>query len=238
MGTVAVNGYCPSERPPIMFHGDIPFARLTGEAQSQFEAIAPEVIRVRGESLFVEGEAPRCVFVICSGRVKLSVSSREGRTAILRIAGPGEILGISPAMSGTPHETTAEALELCRVKAIRVSDFVRFLQKFPEASAEATSCLLREYRVVLNNVCRLALPNTVAGRLASLLLEWLDSRRSTTNDRRFIVALTQEEIASMTNTSRETVSRVLHQFQQDKLISIKGASVTILQPRALEQLAV
>jgi CRP/FNR family transcriptional regulator len=98
---------------------------------------------------------------------------------------------------------------------------------------------LREYRVALNNVCRLALPNTVAGRLASLLLEWLDgTRASAGNDRRFIVALTQEEIASMTNTSRETVSRVLHQFQEDKLIRIKGASVTILQPQALELLAV
>jgi CRP/FNR family cyclic AMP-dependent transcriptional regulator len=223
-----------------MFHNDHPFANLSGAAGAQFEAIAPELTRARGEALFVEGETPRCVFVICSGRVKLSVTSREGRTAILRIAGPGEVLGISAAMSGTSHETTAEAVELCRVKAIRVSDFLRFLQNYPEASAEATSCLLREYRVVLNNVCRLALPNTVAGRLATLLLEWLDVRRATAtaSDRRFIVALTQEEIASMTNTSRETVSRVLHQFQQDKLISIKGASVTILQPRALELLAV
>ena len=221
-----------------MFQSDLPFSHLSGSAQAQFEAIAPEVTRARGEALFVEGEAPRHVFVICSGRVKLSVTSREGRTAILRIAGPGEILGISAAMSGAPHETSAEAVELCRVKAIRVGDFLRFLQNFPEASAEATSCLLREYRVVLNNVCRLALPNTVAGRLATLLLEWLDARRATAGDRRFIVALTQEEIASMTNTSRETVSRVLHQFQQDKLISIKGASVTILQPQALESLAV
>jgi CRP/FNR family transcriptional regulator len=221
-----------------MFHNDQPFGNLSGAALAQFEAIAPEVSRARGEALFVEGETPRCVYVICSGRVKLSVSSREGRTAILRIAGPGEVLGISAAMSGTPHETTAEAVELCRVKAIRVGEFLRFLQNYPEASAEATSCLLREYRVVLNNVCRLALPNTVAGRLATLLLEWLDVRRATASDRRFIVALTQEEIASMTNTSRETVSRVLHQFQQDKLISMKGASVTILQPRALELLAV
>ena len=238
MGTMAVNGVIAGSRPPIMFHNDHPFARLSGAALAQFEAIAPEVSRVRGEALFVEGEESRHVFIICSGRVKLSVSSREGRTAILRIAGPGEVLGISAAMSGTPHETTAETVELCRVKAIRVSDFLRFLQNYPEASAEATSCLLREYRVVLNNVCRLALPNTVAGRLATLLLEWLDNRRATAGDRRFIVALTQEEIASMTNTSRETVSRVLHQFQQDKLISIKGASVTILQPRALESLAV
>jgi CRP/FNR family transcriptional regulator len=221
-----------------MFYNDHPFAKLSGAAMAQFEAIAPEVSRTRGEALFVEGETPRHVYVICSGRVKLSVTSREGRTAILRVAGPGEVLGISAAMSGVPHETSADAVELCRVKAIRVSDFLRFLQNFPEASAEATSCLLREYRVVLNNVCRLALPNTVAGRLATLLLEWLDNRRATSDDRRFIVALTQEEIANMTNTSRETVSRVLHQFQQDKLISIKGASVTILQPRALESLAV
>jgi CRP/FNR family cyclic AMP-dependent transcriptional regulator len=243
MATMAMNTIS-TNMPPAMFHNNLPFARLKNEALAHFEAIAPEVSRSRGERLFVEGETARCVFVILSGRVKLSVSSREGRTAILRVAGPGEILGISAAMSGSAHETTAEAAELCRVKAIRVSDFLQLLQQFPEAAAEATSCLLREYRVALNNVCRLALPNTVAGRLASLLLEWLDGPRATAsndrqvNDRRFIVALTQEEIASMTNTSRETVSRVLHQFQQDKLIRIKGASVTILQPQALELLAV
>src|SRR5438270_1850662 len=244
MGTMTVNGIIAGSRPPIMFHNDHPFAKLSGAALAQFEAIAPEVDRARGEALFTEGETPRCVYVICSGRVKLSVSSREGKTAILRIAGAGEILGLSAAMSGTPHETSAEAVELCHIKAIRVSDFMHFLKEFPEAAAETTACLLRDYRVVLNNVCRLALPNTVAGRLASLLLEWLGSPRATAtddrqvNDRRFIVALTQEEIASMTNTSRETVSRVLHQFQQDKLIRIKGASVTILQPQALELLAV
>jgi CRP/FNR family transcriptional regulator len=239
MQALAANGYSAIESSRANARGGLPFCGLKGEALAQFVAIAPEISRSRGESLFQEGEAPKYVFVICSGRIKLSITSREGKTAILRIAGPGEILGLSSAMSGTLHETSAEAVELCRVKAIRVNDFMLFLQKYPEASAEATTCLLRDYRVVLNNVCRLALPNTVAGRLAALLLEWLDARHGTSgNERRFIVALTQEEIASMTNTSRETVSRVLHQFQEEKLISIKGASVTILQPKALEQLAV
>ena|SRR5437588_11488883 len=237
MQALPVNGYSVENSRANV--GVLPFCSLTGNAFDRFVAIAPEVSRSRGEALFLEGESPKSVFIVCSGRIKLSVSSREGKTAILRIAGPGEVLGISAAMSGTPHEISAEAVELCRVKAIRVSDFMRFLQEYPEAAAEATKCLLRDYRVVLNNVFRLALPNTVAGRLASLLLEWLDARHSTAADeRRFIVALTQEEIASMTNTSRETVSRVLHQFQQEKLISIKGASVTILQLEALEQLAV
>lgn len=249
MGTqsLVASGNWVTNNPAGRPRADLPFSDLRGETLAQFAAIAPEISRSRGESLFIEGETPKYVFLICSGRVKLSVSSREGRTAILRIAGPGEILGLSAAMSGTSHETSAEAAELCHVKAIRVGDFLRFLQRYPDASAEATKYLLREYRVVLNNVCRLALPNTVAGRLASLLLEWLDSRHAASghdhhsngvNERRFIVALTQEEIASMTNTSRETISRVLHQFQQDKVISIKGASMTILQPEALEQLAV
>ena len=239
MGSVAVSGCWETNSSLGRFGGSLPFCDLKGDALAQFASIAPEISRSRGESLFQEGEMPRCVFVICSGRIKLSVSSREGKTAILRIVGPGEILGLSAAMSETAHETSAEAVELCRVKAIRVSDFTHFLQKYPEAAAEATACLLRDYRLVLNNVCRLALPNTVAGRLASLLLEWFDARRVTTgNERRFIVTLTQEEIASIDNTSRETVSRVLNQFQQEKLISIKGASVTILQPKALEQLAV
>ena len=120
-------------------------------------------------------------------------------------------------MSGSPHETTAEAAELCRVKAIRVVIFFiccsssqKLLLKPPIACSRIPGGA--------EQFCRLALPNTVAGRLASLLLEWLDAPRARPpDDRRFIVALTQEEIASMTNTSRETVSRVLHQFQQDFL---------------------
>ena len=238
MGSVAMSRPSTRNFPAAGFRDKLPFGRLKGEALSQFTVIAPEITRSRGESLFLEDESPKYVFIVYSGRVKLMVSSRDGKTAILRIAGPGEILGLSAAMSGSHHETSAEVVEPCRVRAIRVGDFLHFLQRYPEASAEATTCLLRDYRVVLNNVCRLALPNTVAGRLASLLLEWLNAQAPTAGkEGRFIMPFTQEEIASMTNTSRETVSRVLHQFQEDKLISIKGASMTILQPQALEELA-
>jgi CRP/FNR family transcriptional regulator len=238
MASVAMNEHWTTNIPAAGVQSNLPFSNLRGEALARFTAIAPEFDRARGESLFTEGQNSKCVFIVCSGRVKVTVSSREGKTAILRIAGPGDILGLSAAMSNTPHETSAEAVEFCRVRAIRASDFLGFLQRYPEASIEATHCLLRDYRVAFNNVCRLTLPNTVSGRLAALLLEWLDSSAGTAGkNNRFIVALTQEEIANMTNTSRETVSRILHQFQQKKIISIKGASVTVLQPQALEELA-
>ncbi len=215
-----------------------PFSNLRGEAMAQFNAIAMEMSYPHGGRLFLEGEAPQCILVLCSGRVKLSVASREGKIMILRVAGAGDILGLGAALAAKAHEVSAEVLEPCRAKVIRTKDFLAFLEKYPEAAMEATRCMLNEYQATFSNMCRLALPTTVAGRLANLLLEWLNGRSQRgARECRLTVALTHEEIAGMTNTSRETVSRVFHQFQRDKLIAIKGASLTVLQPQALEQLA-
>jgi len=216
----------------------IPFSALNSDALAGLDQMAMEFTYVRGNHLFAEGDQPRYVYFVRSGRIKLSVSSREGRTMILRIAEAGQVLGLSAALSLSEHEVTAEALEPCRVKAILVSDFLNFLQSYPEAAMEATRCVLREYQVVFNDVCRLGLPATVAGRLANLLLDWLKVRlQNGHDDARFIVPLTQEEIAGMTGTSRETVSRLMNQFEREKLICVKGAAVTVLQPEALAQLA-
>jgi CRP/FNR family transcriptional regulator len=196
-----------------------------------------EVTYPRGATLFMEGNRPQNVFFVTSGCIKLSVTSSEGKTVIVRIARPGAVLGLSATLASTPYEVTAEAIENSRVQAVPVKQFVKHLEDEPEAATAAARLILKEYQVVFNNVRRLALPSTVAGRLANLLLEWLrDHFQSGRTERRFVVSLTQEEIAAMAGTSRETVSRVLQQFQRDKVIAIKGASVTVLRPEVLEQL--
>ncbi len=216
-----------------------PFANISREAQARYNALGAEVDFSRGDTLFVEGQAAQCVYVILSGRVKLSVTSREGKNMIVRIAETGDILGLSAVLNSGEFEVSAQAFEFCRIKAIRAHDFVEFLKKYPDAAMQATQCVLREYKLMLKDVCRLGLPTTVAGRLANLLLDWVETRPQPGHDgTRVTVTLTQEEIAGMTATSRETVSRILQQFQRDKLISIKGASLTVLQPAALELLAV
>lgn len=220
-------------------HVYAPLADLKAEPNTGFESLGTEVRHLRGEHIFSEGESAEQIFILREGRVKVSVSSREGRTIILRIAEKGQILGLSAALLGSEYEASAEALEPCRVIAIPVREFKRFLAQHPEAAMEATQWALKEYRILFNDVCRLALPSTVAGRLASLLLDWLKGRHASgRTDPRLIVALTHEEIADMTGTSRETVSRTLQQFQRENVISIKGASLTVLRPEALEQLAV
>ena len=216
-----------------------PFSNLSADAQARLNAIGSDMDYTRGYSLFIEGQPSQCVYIILSGRVKLSVTSREGKTMIMRIAEAGDVLGLSAAMNGSDYEVSAEALEFSRVKVLRSRDFIDFLRKYPEAAMEATQCVLREYKFMFKDVCRLGLPTTVTGRLANLLLDWREKRfEEGHTDSRMVMTLTQEEIAGMTGTSRETVSRVLQQFQRDKLISIKGVSLTVLRPEALEQLAV
>jgi CRP/FNR family cyclic AMP-dependent transcriptional regulator len=216
---------------------DQAFRNLSGEASTRLNKIGMETHYDRSEMLFSEGEMPQCVFIVRSGRIKVSVTSREGKTMIVRIAEAGHVLGLSAALGANQHEVSAEALEPCSVTAIQVTDFLGLLSRYPEAAMEATRWVLKEYQVVFSDVCRLALPTTIAGRLANLLLDWRKAGHQGHVNPSFTMTLTREEIAGMTGTSRETVSRVLQQFQREKLISIKGSSLTVLQPQALEQLA-
>jgi CRP/FNR family transcriptional regulator len=225
-------------QPTLAAPANLPFSSLKGAALTHFNSIAMEMTYAQGSRLFRETEAPEQIFILTSGRVKLSVTSREGKMMILRIAGAGQCIGLSAVLSDTIHEVSAEVSETCRAKVILAAEFRAFLRKYPEAAMEATRCILSEYQATFSSMCRLALPSTVAGRLANLLLEWRDGRSERgEQERRLTVPLTHTEIAEMTNTSRETVSRVFHQFQREKLIAVKGASVTVLQPQALEQLA-
>lgn len=87
------------------------FCQLSAAPLKAFEALKFTTSYPEGAALFVEGESPRGVLVLCKGRVKLSMNSSEGKTLILRIIGPGEVLGLHAAVSNTPYQATAETLE-------------------------------------------------------------------------------------------------------------------------------
>lgn len=213
-------------------------AALTGEALEAFHAASITREYPSGESLFVEQQSPQYVFVIERGKVKISATSSEGRRVIVRIAGEGDLVGLSAALSGNPYDVSAEAIESCQVKAVRVKDFLRLLQQYPEVAKAATDSALSKYQLVLQELRRLSLPHTIAGRIARLLLEWGNAYRQhdPTHDR-LTVGLSHEELAEMSGTSRETVSRTLERFRREKLISVKGATIRILNRPSLEKLA-
>ena len=102
----------------------------------------------------------------------------------------------------------------------------------------AVQCICQEYRFALQDACRIALAETVAARLARLLLELAHQigEHLTEGGYRFPLLLTHEEIASMACTTRETVTRTLGQFRKDGWISIEDSLVTIHQPEQLQNM--
>jgi CRP/FNR family cyclic AMP-dependent transcriptional regulator len=148
------------------------FCNLTPEALRDYDGIGIMMSHARGAKLFNEGDAARNVFVICYGQVKISSTSRDGKTMILKIAGPGDVMGLSAVLANVPHEVTAEAIEPCQVKTVRKQEFVDFLGRHGIASMHAAQSLSGEYLTVFHDAKRLALSGSAAGRLARLLLDW------------------------------------------------------------------
>lgn len=215
------------------------FCAMEDSALQKFDSIGTQVQFSSGAVIFREGDTCGSVHVLCSGRVKLSATSREGRTLILKIARAGEVLGLSAALANQAYEVTAETVEPCRLKTIRRQALLDFLDRNPDASMRAARTVAQEYKAAFSEVRRLALPATASGRVAGLLLEWTrEQNPAGATQGRCMVTLTHEEIASMTATTRETVTRVLGQLKRDQLIQIRGAALTVLQPQELERMAV
>src|SRR4029077_4119858 len=190
----------------------------------------------QGAVLFVEGQPPRGVHIICSGRVKLSTTSRDGKTLILRIAQPGEILGLHATVAGKPYELTAEALQPCQLDFIRRDDFLRFLQNHADACLNAAQHLSKNCQSAYEMIRSLGLSHSVSEKLARLLEEWATDGETTKEGIRIKVSLTHEEIAQLIGTSRETVTRVLSEFRDKKLAQLRGSTLMILDKPGMERL--
>jgi CRP/FNR family cyclic AMP-dependent transcriptional regulator len=215
------------------------FCNLSGQALTDYANLGVDATFPRGATLFTEDSRPDSVFVLCHGQVKLSCTSREGKTLILKMAMPGDVLGLGAVVSNSPYEVTAETATPSRIKNIRREDFLAFLQRHGEGSLHAAKSLAEEYKSAFFDARRLALSGSVAGRLASVLLEWGKTSVACGQHQqmRFIMALTHEELADLVGSSRETITRVLGRFRKERLIEVRGASIVILSPAGLEQLS-
>ena len=221
---------CPQRNPNTFCH--------LGEAATAFmESVSISTEYRRGDYLFRQGDRCDAVYILCYGRVKLSTVSSEGRRTILRIAEAGYVLGLSAILSEGAHEVTAEALERCQVKVINRRPFFEMLEKNREAGVRVARALALECSSGFHEFCRIALPASPTGRVARLLLDLTREKSYSQSARGVDLSLTHEEMASMTSTSRETVTRTLGRFRRDNLISINGGFMAVLQPAALEQLS-
>src|SRR5512142_2854458 len=148
------------------------FCDLPANALQAFEAVKYATAYPKGAVLFVEGQAPRGIYVLCKGRVKLSICSTDGKTLILKVAEPGEVLGLSATVSGKAYELTAETLDPCQVNFVKREDFLRFLKDHNEVTLRVAEQLSDKYNSACHEIRSLGLAHSAAEKLAQLLLEW------------------------------------------------------------------
>jgi len=212
------------------------FCDLPEPTLKALDAISSAATYPKEAVLFVEGQEPRGVFVLCSGRVKLATNSADGKSIIVRLAEAGEVIGLSGTLSGNPYELTAQTLEPLQAKFIPRDAFLQFLQAHGEAAVRVAEILSRIYHATLLEVRYLGFSSSTAEKLARFLLDQPSTAVPGNGHIRVHLTLTHQEIGEMIGASRETVTRLFGQFKREGLIEVHGSSLTVVNKGGLQRL--
>jgi CRP/FNR family transcriptional regulator len=211
------------------------FCNLPPAAVRRLNEIRSTAVYPKSAMLFIEGQQPRGVFVLCTGKAKLSTSSSEGKTVITKISDAGDVLGLNATISNRPYEVTAEMIEPGQANFIARDALLHFMREYGEVAVRVAEQLSRNYYTAYEEIRTLGLTNSPSERFAKLLLGW--SNTSNNGDPLQVkLTLTHEEIAEMIGTTRETVSRLFSQFKRKQLLQLKGATLIISNKAALEKM--
>lgn len=182
----------------------------------------------KNETLFIEGEPCKGLFLVQVGVVKIYKISDSGREQILALQRPGDSVAELPLFDNGPYPAYAAALEPSDVLFIPRADFQALLAQRPQLCQAVIVALAKRMRKLVTLIEDLSL-RQVRQRLARFLLEEAAGRQS------FPLNLTNDELASRLGSVRDVISRTLSALQADNLIRLHGRQVEILDADALEE---
>src|SRR5262250_2341212 len=212
------------------------FCNLSPPALHKLNEIKSTAVYPKSAVLFIEGQQPRGVFVLCAGKAKLSTSSSEGKTLITKISQAGDVLGLNAAISNHPYEVTAEMIEPGQANFIPRDALLKFLKQHGEVALRVAEQLSRNYYTAYEEIRTLGLTTSPAEKFAKLLLSWSTKNAQNDGSMQVKLTLTHEEIAEIIGTTRETVSRLFSEFKKRQLLQLKGSTLVIRSRVALEKI--
>lgn len=213
------------------------FCRVQGALLQEFDRIKSVSSYPEGAMLFMEDEVGRGVYIVCQGRVKLLTTNSEGKTIIVKIAKPGDLLGLYATISGEKLEVTAETLQPTQLAFVTREDFLRYLRTHGEACLHVAQHMGRDCHSAYTVIRSIALSNSVPEKLARLLVECTAEAQENNGVLRVKLSLTHEELAQLIGCSRESVSRSLGEFRRQRLLELNGPTLLVHNKAALESLA-
>jgi CRP-like cAMP-binding protein len=190
-----------------------------------------------GRVLFNEGAPPLSVHCIRSGLVKITKVGSGGEEQILRILGPGEVVGYRAVLAREPYAATAQAVEetwVCTIPATTLDDLLR---SSPQMAVDLLAKVARELRIseeVLIGIHH----KTVRRRLAgALLLLASPSTEATQAAGEAVVRLSRKDLGHLVGASPETISRTLRGLVQGGMVTTTRTEIHIADPKRLQSLA-
>ena len=177
--------------------------------------------------IFFEHDVGDALFMIVSGRVKVTILSDDGREIILAMLSDGDFFGEMSLLDNEPRSATAIALQETEMVVLHQRDFLSIVEKRPRVLINLLSVLSSRLRKANQQIGNLAL-HDVYGRVARILLEMASENGNRQPDGRVSFRRpTHQEIANMIGATRETVSRMISDLHRQGYIEISGKNVII-----------
>jgi CRP/FNR family cyclic AMP-dependent transcriptional regulator len=204
------------------------FGGLTAE---ELDTLAGSLRRrrsARGEVLFLAGDPGDSLYIIEAGRVKIALSSAQGKEVVLTILGPTDFFGDLALLDGEPRSADAITLEPCQLLQLRREDFLGFIDAHPAVAKKLLGVLSRRLRRNAQLLQDAAF-HDVPGRLARLIVELVE-REGRANGGAVVISsrLTQSDLAGMIGATRESVNKGLRSFERRGLLRAERGRIVVL----------
>ena len=209
------------------------FADLAPEAFDQLCRYAKHTTLKRGAAIFSKGDPGNSLFAVITGTVKISISSPDGRNAILNLIGEGEIFGEVALLDSQPRSGDATANTNCELFIIDRRDFIPFVRSQPALAMKFIELLCTRLRRTSDQVEQVILQN-LPGRLASALLRLTERHKATKGER--TIAITQQEISEMVGMTRESINKQLRAWAARSWVRLEHGAIVVLKPESLQML--
>jgi len=209
-----------------------PFNELPSEIRELFSKRARLRSLAAGQELFGHGSAPDAMFGVTTGRVAVSIFSDAGRRFFATELGVGQWFGETPLLDAEARAFHAQALVATEVAVLPAEAFWEVTKAHPEAMVAVARLVAERYRLAVTWIEAAAL-KPLQARVASVLLYSVSNR----GDENGSVAISQDTLASHLGVARQSVNRVLKQWERDGVIHLAYSSVKVLDRASLVQVA-
>ena len=215
----------------------VPF--FAGWSQTEVGVLADRLVLRRfgpDQVIFHLGDPAGLLYIITSGKIKISHSSSDGQEAVLAILGEGDFFGELALLDDSPRSATAETIEPTEALTLHRDDFLKYIDNNPLFSRHVLHILAKRIRHLNNQVSDIFFLDLPARLARTLLLLSEQHGRATADGVVITISLTQTDLAEMTGATRVSINKALGRFRRAGWVRVEGRSLTVVDPDALERL--